>query len=205
MTAHGPEDELFDSADGLDALDFDTPHIRDDDSGLDALPDFVADEDGFHSSATSDEYGDVMLDAVGDNTEFQAADSEADDFDMLDTGATTGTDGEELAPVVHTINPPGTVSVTAYLNGSVAHVDLDPRATALTEAQLADEVRFVAAVAAAKATAIVHVNVVDMMVEQGVSLGEARNFVTTNMPFATPQQAADAELALIARHSDQEA
>lgn len=43
-----------------------------------------------------------------------------------------------------------------------------------------------------------------MMVEQGVDPKEARNFVATNMPFATPQQTSDAELALIARHSSEE-
>lgn len=85
-----------------------------------------------------------------------------------------------------------------------AQIHLGPRVTTLTEGQLADEIRFVAAVAAAKATAVVHAGVVDMMVEQGVDPKEARNFVATNMPFATPQQASDAELALIARHSSEE-
>ncbi|MDT0454107.1 hypothetical protein, partial [Streptomyces hesseae] len=71
------------------------------------------------------------------------------------------------------------------------------------EAQLADEIRVVAGVAAKRATAVVHIGVVNMLVEQGMDFREARDFVETNMPFATPEQAGEAELALIARHSDQ--
>ncbi|OMC34169.1 hypothetical protein A5740_10440 [Mycobacterium sp. GA-1841] len=108
----------------------------------------------------------------------------------------------EPVPVVQAINPPGSVTVTAYLNGSVARVDLDPKVTTLTEAQLADEVRFVAGVAAKRATAVMHIGVVNMLVEQGMDFREARDFVGTNMPYATPEQAGEAELALIARHSE---
>ena len=93
--------------------------------------------------------------------------------------------------------------MTALLGGSIAQVDLDPRVTKLTEAQLAAEVRFVAGVAAKKASAVVHVGVVNMLVEQGMSLREARDFVETNMPFTTPEQAGEADLALVARHSEQ--
>ncbi|MDT0550465.1 hypothetical protein, partial [Streptomyces lonegramiae] len=113
------------------------------------------------------------------------------------------TEVEEPVPVVRAINPPGTVTVTAYLNGSVAQVDLDPKVTALTEDDLADEIRFVAGVAAKRATAVMHIGVVNMLVEQGMDLREARDFVGTHMPYATPEQAGEAELALIARHSDQ--
>ncbi|OMC37976.1 hypothetical protein A5740_03890 [Mycobacterium sp. GA-1841] len=134
-----------------------------------------------------------------DNAE--SPDDGHDDFGVADTD--DGVEDGEQTSVVQAVNPPGTVAVTAYLNGSVAQVDLDPKVTTLTEAQLADEIRFVAGVAAKKATAVVHVGVVNMMVEQGVGLQEARNFVETNMPFATPEQAGEAELALVARHSEQ--
>ncbi|WP_249383745.1 hypothetical protein [Mycobacterium sp. DBP42] len=161
-------------------------------SELDSLPDY----------APGDVDERVDLDAVYDYGNHEAEDSGVDDF--ASSPAMADTEDDDQGTVMQAINPPGTVAVTAYLNGSVAQVDLDPRVTTLTESQLADEIRFVAAVAAAKATAVVHVGVVDMMVEQGVDLGEATNFVAANMPFATPQQAADAELALIARHSERE-
>ncbi|WP_109783774.1 hypothetical protein [Mycolicibacterium conceptionense] len=193
MTTHDPDDEFFHSDDtGLDALDFDTPPQPDDDvSGLDALPDYsVGDID--HGTS---------LEGVDDFTNAEVEDDEDDGFGPVDADAATA--DEEQVPVVQAINPPGTVSVTAYLGGSVAQVDLDPKVTTLTESQLAEEIRFVAGVAAKKATAVVHVGVVNMLVEQGMDLRDARDFVGTNMPFATPEQAHEADLALIARHADQ--
>ncbi|WP_273733957.1 hypothetical protein [Mycolicibacterium septicum] len=179
------------SDDALDALDFDTPSFDDDSSGLDALPDYVALGDG-HGAG---------LDAVHDYADHEAEEVEDDGFGAID-GAAEPEDQERI-PVVQAINPPGTVTVTAYLNGSVAQVELDPKVTALTEAHLADEIRFVAGVAAKRATAVMHVGVVNMLVEQGMDFREARDFVGTNMPYATPEQAGEAELALIARHSGQ--
>lgn len=197
MTTHDPDHESFDSGDGLDALDFDTPAIADDDIGLDALsvvetPDLddavdlggVLDEVAYFS--TTESYGD------GD-----------DSFASLD-GPETGPEGDDQVLTVEAVNPPGTVTVTAHLSGSVARVDLDPKVTTLTESQLAEEIRFVAEVAAKKATAVVHVGVVDMLLEQGMDLRQARDFVETNMPFSTPEAAVEAQLALIARHTEQE-
>lgn len=192
MTPNGPDD--WDDADdnGLDALDFDTPVFDDDRSDLDALADY--------DTAKVVDHG-VGLDAVHDYANHEVED-EDDGFGAVD--AETAAEDEDEIPVVQAINPPGTVTVTAYLNGSVAQVDLDPKVTTLTEAQLADEIRVVAGVAAKRATAVVHIGVVNMLVEQGMGFREARDFVGTNMPFATPDQAGEAELALIARHSDQQ-
>ncbi|OCB57598.1 hypothetical protein A5722_00475 [Mycobacterium vulneris] len=194
MTPRDSDD--WDDADaddnGLDALDFDTPVFDDDKSGLDALPDYAVD-DASHGNTH-----DSGLDGVHDYASYEVEDVEDDGFGAVDTE----TAAEDEIPVVQAINPPGTVTVTAYLNGSVAQVDLDPRVTAMTETQLADEIRVVAGVAAKRATAVVHIGVVNMLVEQGMDFREARDFVGTNMPFATPEQAGEAELALIARHSD---
>lgn len=191
MTTHDPDDEYFHSDDtGLDALDFDAPHLSDDASGLDALPEYPANEADTGNG----------LDFIPDSQSHELEDDDDFGFDALD--ADSGTDDEPQIPVVHAVNPPGTVAVTAYLGGSVAQVDLDPKVTALTESQLAEEIRFVAGVAAKKATAVVHVGVVNMLVEQGMDLRDAREFVETNMPFATPEQAHEADLALIARHAD---
>ncbi|WP_166907513.1 hypothetical protein [Mycobacterium sp. DL440] len=197
MTPHGSDDWDDDDADenGLDALDFDTPVFGDDVSGLDALPDYAGDD------ADQDTAHDSGLDAVHDLTSHAVEEAEDDGFGAYDGEAEPG--DQEQIPVVQAINPPGTVIVAAYLNGSVAQVDLDPKVTALTEAQLADEVRFVAGVAAKRATAVMHIGVVNMLIEQGMALHEARDFVATNMPFATPEQAGEAELALIARHAGQ--
>ncbi|MBP2455082.1 hypothetical protein [Mycolicibacterium lutetiense] len=181
-------------ADGLDALDIHIPEFDDDASGLDAVPDYSAD-----CADHGDDRG-VGLDAVNDYANYEVEEDEEDGFGPID-GEAEPEDQEEI-PVVQAINPPGTVTVTAYLDGSVAQVDLDPRVTMLAEAELADEIRFVAGVAAKRATAVMHIGVVDMLVEQGMDFHEARAFVETNMPYATPEQAGEAELALIARHAD---
>lgn len=195
MTPHGSDwDDDADDDNGLDAFDLGAPQVEDDASDLDALPDFHSGLD------VHDDHG-TGLDAVHDYANHdEVEDHEDGGFGALD--AEPHEEDEEQIPVVQAINPPGTVTVTAYLNGSVAQVDLDPKVTTLTEAQLADEIRFVAGVAAKRATAVVHIGVVNMMVEQGMDFQEARDFVGTNMPFATPEQAGEAELALIARHSD---
>lgn len=197
MTTHDPDDEFFHSDDtGLDALDFDIPQPDDDGTGLDALPDYSVGEIDHGTSF------DGVFDFANANAEVEVEDDDDDVFGAVDADAATA--DEEQGPVVQAINPPGTVSVTAYLGGSVAQVDLDPKVTTLTESQLAEEIRFVAGVAAKKATAVVHVGVVNMLVEQGMDLRDARDFVETNMPFATPEQAQEADLALVARHTERE-
>lgn len=198
MTTHDPEDEFsyFDDAGdaGLDALDFDTSSLDDDASGLDALSDYPTDDADQLSG----------LDAFHDHQDHESSADDTHDFGLDAVDADDAADEDAQVPVVQAVNPPGTVAVTAYLGGSVAHIDLDPKVTALTESQLAEEIRFVAGVAATKASAIVHVGVVNMFVEQGMNLRDARDFVETNMPFATPEQAHEADLALIARHSERE-
>ncbi|MGA5534694.1 hypothetical protein [Mycolicibacterium nivoides] len=197
MTPNGLDD--WDDAgadDGLDALDFDTPAFDYDGSDLDALPNY-----GTGDSTDQGAVYDTGFDAVHDYADHEVTEDDDDGFGGSD--ANTETEVEEPVPVVQAINPPGTVTVTAYLNGSVAQVDLDPKVTTLTEDDLADEIRFVAGVAAKRATAVMHIGVVNMLVEQGMDLREARDFVGTHMPYATPEQAGEAELALVARHSDQ--
>lgn len=194
MTPHGSDD--WDDADddnGLDALDFDAP-VSDDASGLDALQDFASHE----VVPRSDNGG--GLDGVYDYSGHEVQDVADDGFGVID--GEDQPEEEEQIPVVQIVNPPGTVTVTAFLNGSVAQVDLDPKVTMLTEAQLADEIRFVAGVAAKRATAVLHVGTVNMLVEQGMDFREARDFVGTNVPFSTPEQADEAELALSERHAE---
>lgn len=172
----------------LDALDFGTP-VFDDDSGLDALPDLHSGQD-FES--------DGGLDAATDYLDRAFDEPEVNGFGANVVQAEP--EEEEQIPIVQAINPPGTVTVSAYLNGSIAKVELAPKVATLTEAQVADEILFVAGVAAKRATAVLHGEAVSMLVEQGMDVREARYFVETNMPYATPEQAGAAERALMTRH-----
>lgn len=175
----------------LDALDFGTP-VYDDDSALDALPDHHNGLD-FDHGGTLDSATDY-LDHASDEPEVNSFGANVDQAEPEE---------EEQIPIVQAINPPGTVTVSAYLNGSIAKVDLAPKVATLTEAQLADEILFVAGVAAKRATAVLHGEAVSMLVEQGMDVREARYFAETNMPYATPEQAGDAERALVMRHFGQ--
>jgi hypothetical protein len=112
-------------------------------------------------------------------------------------------DTDVPAPVIQVMNPTGTISVTAYLNGSIARVDLSPNVTRLTESELGAAIAELADVAAKRATAVVHVMVVQMFVAQGFELDEARDFVGTHLPFATPAQADSALEELSARYAHQ--
>ncbi|MEV0671247.1 hypothetical protein [Mycobacterium sp. NPDC050441] len=192
MAPYGSND-WDDTADDnvLDALDFGTP-VFDDDSGLDALPDLHSGQDSEHGGG---------LDAATDYLDHAFEEPEVNSFGANVDQAEPNE--IEQVPVVHATNPPGTVTVSAYLNGSIAKVDLAPKVAVLTEAQLADEILFVAGVANKRATAVLHGEAVGMLVEHGMDFREAQYFVETNMPYATPEQADDAERALITRHFGQ--
>lgn len=189
MTPGTRDDDWSGDVDGLDALDFGVPEVADGSSDLDALSEYSPVDSG---------YDHTELDVVPDHTTV-TSDDDFDDFD--DFGGPEESD-EEIIPVIEATNPPGTVTCTVFLTGSPSHVTLDPKVTALTESQLGEEIKVVADVASKKASALMHIGVVEMLVEQGMDFREARDFVETNVPFTTPQQAGEAELALIARHSE---
>ncbi|WP_193044638.1 YbaB/EbfC family DNA-binding protein [Mycolicibacterium baixiangningiae] len=107
-------------------------------------------------------------------------------------------------PLVPVTNPPGTVTVTAYLSGAVQRVDLALAVRAMTESELAEEIRVVAEVAAMKATSAMHLFVLSFLTAQGFDRVMAEDVVTHNLPFATPQQARQAEADLAARHAHRE-
>lgn len=176
MTPSGAGDGWHDDDSDLDALAVPTP-LADESVGLEALTSTTADTD----------------------------ESLSDDVDRF-LGEVVEEPGDDVQiPVVQVANPPGTIAVTAYMNGAVAQVDLDPAVTRWTEAQLEHEIRTIADVAAKRATAVMHVMVVQMFVDQGMDLTEAREFVEEHMPFATPDQAeaAVSELSLrYAQHAE---
>jgi hypothetical protein len=126
-----------------------------------------------------------------------------EESDALAHLGSSDVDTDISAPVIQVMNPTGTISVTANLNGSVARVDLSPSVTRLTEAELGAAIAELADVAAKRATAVVHVMVVQMFVAQGFELDEARDFVGTHLPFATPAQADSALEELSARYAHQ--
>ena len=65
---------------------------------------------------------------------------------------TDSADDELPVPVFTVTNPPGTVTVTAFLDGRVKQIELSPKVTDMTETDLADEIVVIAGLATADAT-----------------------------------------------------
>jgi ESX secretion-associated protein EspD/H len=108
---------------------------------------------------------------------------------------------DSQGPLFTATNPPGTVVVTAYLNGRVQRVDLSPNVTKMTEAQLADEILVVAGVAAIKARAALHTFVAGLLRVRGMDSDSARDFVERRLSLPTPEQASAVEAEFAARYA----
>ncbi len=96
-------------------------------------------------------------------------------------------------------NAAGTVSVAALMDGSIHRVELAPRVSDMTEAELAREILAVAAVAAAKGRAGQYELVSGLLRMQGQDAASARELLEHGLKLPTPEQAAAAEAALAAR------
>ncbi|HTX96062.1 MAG TPA: hypothetical protein VME67_15075 [Mycobacterium sp.] len=77
----------------------------------------------------------------------ESADTETD-LDVLDVQTPASEEAQEDGADTFTVtNPPGTVSVSALLDGSTDHVELSPKVTGMTEDELAEEILVIARLA----------------------------------------------------------
>jgi len=74
-------------------------------------------------------------------------------------------------------NPPGTVSVTASIDGRPIQVDLAPQVAQMTESELAEEISLIARLASQNARAGQHVLVSGLMQQMGDDPMSARSYV----------------------------
>ncbi|KUI45950.1 secretion protein EspD [Mycobacterium sp. GA-1199] len=117
---------------------------------------------------------------------------ESDDsvLDALDVYGPAGTGGAEPpVPVVTVTNPPGTVSVSAFLDGRISRIELSPKASGLTEAKLAEEVVVVAGLAGQDAKSTQYVSMLEGMRRQGHDDAATRDFLTRDLGLPSPEQA----------------
>ncbi|MGX9788077.1 hypothetical protein [Mycobacterium sp. MMS18-G62] len=131
-----------------------------------------------------------------------------DDLAALDFSADEDSDApavsedevlDNVEPALFTVtNPPGTVTVTAELNGSVHRVDLAPSVTNMTERELAEEIRVIAGLARLKARSVMHQFLVDGMGRMGYDTAGLSAGLTRDMDMPTPEQAAEATAQLFA-------
>ncbi|MGV0714564.1 YbaB/EbfC family nucleoid-associated protein [Mycolicibacterium sp. XJ662] len=123
--------------------------------------------------------------------DFSVADdgSTASDLDALDVYDGDVPDTAQ-DPVFTVANPDGSVTVTAAPDGRVQQIELSPKATAMTEADLADEIVVVAALATQDAKSAQYADMLEAMRQQGHDDAATRDFLTRDLALPTPEQAA---------------
>jgi hypothetical protein len=96
--------------------------------------------------------------------------------------------GDQLVTVLFTAtNPAATVSVTALMDGRVVKVDLSPQITTMTEAQLAEEITVIAAMARRQAQAGQHAVAAELMHQLGHDHASTRGFLERELGLPSPQ------------------
>lgn len=127
--------------------------------------------------------------------------SDTPDLDALG-GYVLGRDGvgdDELPVPVFTVrNPPGTVTVTTFMDGRVQQIDLSPKVTTLTESMLAEEIVVVARLATQDARAAQYSFMLEGMRQQGHDNVATRDFLERDLDLPSPEQAIAARAAVFA-------
>jgi hypothetical protein len=112
------------------------------------------------------------------------------DLDALGDYAEDPAEDDDLpVPVFAVTNPPGTVTVTAFLDGRVKQVDLSPKVTEMTEADLADEIVVIAGLATADARSAQYAYMLEGMRRQGHDDVATRDFLARDLDLPTPDEA----------------
>ena len=119
------------------------------------------------------------------------------DLEALSDYAAEPADDDELpVPVFAVTNPPGTVTVTAFLDGRVKQVDLSPKVTDMTETDLADEIVVIAGLATQDARSAQYAYMLEGMRQQGHDDVATRDFLARDLDLPTPDEAKAARAQL---------
>ena len=92
-------------------------------------------------------------------------------------------------PVFTVTNPPGTVTVTTFMDGRVKQIDLSPKVTDMTESELADEIVVIAGLATQDAKSAQYAFMLEGMREQGHDDAATRDFLARDLDLPTPEEA----------------
>ncbi|SDE66744.1 hypothetical protein SAMN04488581_4492 [Mycolicibacterium neoaurum] len=103
-------------------------------------------------------------------------------------------------PLFTVTNPPGTVTVSALLDGRIHRIELSPEATAEadSEAQLAAEIVVIADLAHQQARSAQFSYVLEGMQDHGHDAAETRDFLTRSVGLPSPEQADAARAQIFA-------
>ncbi|MEE6168797.1 MULTISPECIES: YbaB/EbfC family DNA-binding protein [unclassified Mycolicibacterium] len=105
---------------------------------------------------------------------------------------------EPDVPIFSVTNPPGTVTVTAYMDGRVQQIDLSPKAVNMTESDLIDEILVIAELATQDARSAQYSFMLEGMREQGHDDFATRDFLTRDLNLPTPEQSDAARAQIFA-------
>jgi len=95
-------------------------------------------------------------------------------------------------------NPPGTVTVSTFMDGSVRRIDLTQEVISMTEADLAEEIVVIARLATQDARAAQYVHVLDGMRQQGHDDVATRDFLSRDLELPSPEDASAARARVFA-------
>lgn len=122
-------------------------------------------------------------------------DEDGDRYDPAALDLRSEVDDGEM-PMFTVTNPPGTVSVTTWLDGRVRDVALSRHAAVLSEIALADEIVVIAGLATQDARSAQYTVMFDGMREHGHDTVTTRDFLTRDLHLPSPEQARAARAEL---------
>jgi hypothetical protein len=126
--------------------------------------------------------------------------SDTSDLDALGDYVVPGdADDDELPVPLFTLsNPPGSVTVTTFMDGRVHQIDLSPKVTTMTETRLAEEIVVIAGLATQDARSAQYSFMLEGMRAQGHDNVATRDFLTRDLDLPSPEEAEAARAEVFA-------
>lgn len=107
-------------------------------------------------------------------------------------------DEEAIGPTFTVTNPPGTVTVSTFMDGRVRQIDLAQKVTTMTETDLAEEIVVIARLATQDARAAQYAYMLDGMRQQGHDDVATRDFLARDLDLPSPEDASAARAQVFA-------
>ena len=107
-------------------------------------------------------------------------------------------DDELPVPLFTVTNPPGTVTVTTFMDGRVQQIDLSPKVTNMTETDLAEEIVVIAGLATQDARSAQYAFMLEGMRQQGHDNVATRDFLARDLDLPSPEEAEAARAQVFA-------
>jgi hypothetical protein len=101
-------------------------------------------------------------------------------------------------PLFTVTNPPGTVTVTSFIDGRINQIELSPKVTTMTETHLAEEIVVIARLATQDARSAQYAFMLEGMKEQGHDNVTTRDFLSRDLDLPSPEQAKAARAEVFA-------